>query len=138
MAKEVPVDRSTDTHRVVSFDPNNPIHNDIMYNPAKNPDSFIKKFKVYTPLPGTRTTVLTPENIAAETGAKIERIPAKKAAPKRTAPAKPAVSESNESEEVLSKPVKNIQKPGAALDRAKADEARNARVRAAKAAKNKK
>jgi hypothetical protein len=41
-------------------------------------------------------------------------------------------------EELQAKSIKNIQKPGAALDRAKADEARNARIKARKAAEGKK
>jgi len=41
-------------------------------------------------------------------------------------------------EEASAKSTKNTQKPGAALDRAKADEARNARIKARKAAEGKK
>ena len=32
-AKGAPVDRSTDTHRVVAIDPDNPIHQSIIGNP---------------------------------------------------------------------------------------------------------
>ena len=80
----MPVDRSTDTHRVVSFDPNNPIHNDIMYNPGKNPGSFIKKFQVYTPLPGARH-----EEAPAKPAPKPSEKPTPKPAPAKPAPAKP-------------------------------------------------
>ena len=67
---------------------------------------------------------------------KAVKVAVKKAAVKKAAPAKKKASE--DTGIGLSKPVKNIQRPGAALDRARADEERNARIRAARAAKEKK
>ena len=125
------IDRSTDTHRVVDIDPHNPIHQAIVSNPGGS-NVLIKNGRLHFPLPGVRHE----EAPAAKPAEKPVAKPVEKPAVKKAAPVKKSPSESTGIG--LSKPVKNIQKPGAAIDRAKADAERNARIRAAKAAKEKK
>ena len=48
-----PVDRSTDTHRVVDIDPHNPVHQAIVSNPGGS-NVLIKSGRLHFPLPGAR------------------------------------------------------------------------------------
>ena len=49
----MPVDRSTDTHRVVDIDPHNPVHQAIVSNPGGS-NVLIKNGRLHFPLPGVR------------------------------------------------------------------------------------
>lgn len=144
---DTPADRSNDSYRVVDIDPHNPIHQAIVSNPSGH-NVVIKEGRLHFPLPGARRDE-APAAPVAKPAAEKPKAAAKKAAPakpaakpvekpavKKAAPAKKKASE--DTGIGLSKPVKNIQRPGAALDRARADEERNARIRAARAAKEKK
>jgi hypothetical protein len=146
-----PADRGNDSYRVVDIDPHNPIHQAIVSNPSGH-NVVIKEGRLHFPLPGARRDE-APAAPVAKPAAEKPKAVAKKAAPAKPAEKpvakpveKPAVKKAvpakkKASEDTgigLSKPVKNIQRPGAALERARADEERNARIRAARAAKEKK
>ena len=86
----MPIDRSTDTHRVVDIDPHNPVHQAIVSNPGGS-NVMIKNGRLHFPLPNARHE---------EAPAKPAPKPAEKPAPAKPAPAKPA-------------PAKPVEKPAA-------------------------
>jgi outer membrane biosynthesis protein TonB len=84
-AKGAPVDRSTDTHRVVAIDPNNPIHQSIINNPQGS-NVLIKNGYLHFPKPDAHRE----DAPAAKPESKPTPAPAKPKPKPAPAPAKPA------------------------------------------------
>jgi hypothetical protein len=98
-AKGAPVDRSTDTHRVVAIDPDNPIHQSIIGNPQGS-NVLIKNGYLHFPKPDAHredAPAAKPESKPTPAPAKPKPKPAPapaKPAPAPAAPAKPAKKKS--------------------------------------------
>ena len=85
-----PIDRSTDTHRVVDIDPHNPVHQAIVGNPGGS-NVLIKDGRLHFPKPGVQheeTSAPAESKPEPKAEAPVKKAPVKKAAPKKEAPAK--------------------------------------------------
>ena len=126
----MPIDRSTDTHRVVDIDPHNPVHQAIVSNPGGS-NVMIKNGRLNFTLPKARH-----EEAPAKPAPKTAEKPTPKPAPAKPAPAKPV-------EKPADKPVKKPKKSAepkrtgmaALADKNKARELEDARRNAALKAK---
>jgi hypothetical protein len=85
----LPVDRSTETHRVVAINPHDPVHQAIVSNPSGS-NVAVKDGYLHFPKPGARGAETSPAApvVKAESAPKPVVKAVKKAAPKKE-PAKP-------------------------------------------------
>jgi len=123
-----PVDRSTDTHRVVDIDPHNPIHQSIVSNPGGS-NVLIKDGRLHFPKPGVKHDSPADTKPAPKAEVKAEpkaEAPIKKAPEKKAEVKKVAVPAKSET------PVKTgmARNSDKAKLREQADAERNARFKA--------